>query len=133
MLSDNGTIINWLVWVSVFIVVATAVMFLVLIMQAVHRRSRFVIQYRRPRNVVPFHRPALADGLERVKCPYCSGSAQWLHPETGWGKIPRHMLFRRWNREEQDFDCGEPIHANIRRCPHCAGLGSTYREREERT
>jgi hypothetical protein len=79
----------------------------------------------------PFYRPKLAPTLETVKCPHCSGGTQWLHPVTGWGKIPKHMLYRRWNSADQDYDCGEPIHANLRSCPECAGWGGIYRHKDQ--
>jgi len=126
----GGVVLNAIIWVCFIVTITAALIFVMLITRTVLRNPGLVLRYRRTRDnqQLPFHRTALADGLELVKCAHCSGSTQWLHPETGWGKIPRHMLFRRWNSAEQDYDCGEPIHANLRNCPHCGNLGVTYRD-----
>lgn len=81
---------------------------------------------RRPKGTEPFHRPVLASHCEQVSCSHCSGGTQWLHPDHGWGKIPRPLLFRR-RGADGDFECGEPIHANLRSCPYCTGFGAVNR------
>lgn len=131
-----GVALNTLVWFSFLIIIAVVVILLVIIIKMVRRNRGLVFRYHRKRDVPgnqPFYWPALADGLEPVKCSYCSGSVQWLHPDNGWGKIPKHMLYRRWNTDEQDFDCGEPIHTNLRSCPHCGGFGLIYRDKQQQT
>jgi hypothetical protein len=56
------------------------------------------------------------------ECRHCSGGVQWLHPRTGWGKIPKHML-QYVRADDGGFDVGEAMYSNIRDCPECAGRG----------
>lgn len=127
----NGAVITAIVWCSIAVAIVVIMIILLLVAVTVRRNAGMVFRYHRNRNThwPPFYRPQLADSLELVKCQSCSGGTQWLHPDDGWGKIPRHMLFRRWNASEEDWDCNDQIFTNLRRCNRCAGRGFTYRDK----
>lgn len=92
-------------------------------------RLVFTTRRHRPRLRQPAHRPALADGLDRIKCLHCSGGTQWHDPAQGvWGPIPQHLLFR-IRAADGDFDCRPPLHTGLRRCESCAGFGAVYRDK----
>jgi hypothetical protein len=125
-----GYMMSYVVWFLAFTAGTCCVAIMMVLTARIARRNPgLVMRYRRAKTQPPAHRPALADGLEFAECTHCSGGTQWLHPETGWGKIPKHMLYKVFLPDEGDFETREPIHANIQHCPRCAGRGGTYRER----
>jgi hypothetical protein len=71
--------------------------------------------------------------LRKRKCRHCSGGIQALvtreDGDLAWGKIPPELL-------SLVRDGGDDIHrpplANIRKCPNCAGFGSTLLPKEGR-
>lgn len=71
-----------------------------------NRRSRLVIR----RYVNPAY--------YSKKCPHCTVGAQYLHPDTGWGTIPKSVRMVIPGR----LTLG-PCQANIRSCNTCGGGG----------
>lgn len=71
-------------------------------------RSKFVIR----RFVNPSYK--------EIRCPHCTLGTQYLHPEKGWGPIPKSVRMitsdRTWKAAGQ---------ANCRRCGSCGGNGYT--------
>jgi hypothetical protein len=97
---------EWVV-ISFVLVIAIGCLFLwVCAMIRKFVRSRFIIR----RYVNPAY--------DEIKCPHCTLGTQYLHPETGWGKIPQNLYMiksgRPWKNAGQ---------ANVRRCHSCGGNG----------
>jgi hypothetical protein len=89
-----------------------------------------IIRSRRLRGREPAYRPQLAALYDYIECRHCSGGVQWLHPHTGWGKIPKHML-QYVRSEDGGFDVREPTYSNLRSCPECTGRGVRPRLKKE--